>query len=198
MVEEHTPETLRSINNKLKAICFRGLAMPIESGDDETNDLITPVDVTDDELKAELDALTMKRDKKIESIGYVLIEQDGKIVQIADEIKRLEAWMKRMKSRRRWLAWYCLMEMLHNGIRVVTGKFIELRVHKNSQPTVKVLAVNAKGKPNFEQIDPDFVEDVVKVAPKVNTDKAKAHFASTGRNPKGLEVRTNEHHLRIC
>lgn len=198
MSEEYIPETLRDINNKLKAICFRGLAMPVESDDEGENDLITPIDVTDEELKAELDALTMKRDKKVESIGYVLIEQDGKIERIGNEIKRLEKWMKRIKSRRRWLAWYCLMEMLHNGIRVVTGKFIELRVHKNPQPTVNVLAVDVKGKPNFEQIDPDFVEEVVDVSQKVNKDKAKAHFASTGRNPKGLEVRTNEHHLRIC
>jgi len=198
MSEVYIPETLRDIHNQLKVICFQGLAMPVSADDEDENDLITPVDVTDEELKAELDALIMKRDKKVESIGYVLLEQDGKVEQIGNEIKRLEKWMKRMKSRRRWLAWYCLMEMLHNGIRVVTGKFIELRVHKNSQPTVKVLAVDARGKPNFEHIDPRFVEEVVDVSQKVNKDLAKQHFAETGENPQGLEVRTNEHHLRIC
>lgn len=198
MSEVYIPETLRDIDDELLAICYQGLAMPVSADDEDENDLITPVDVTDAELQKQLDALTMKRDKKVESIGYVLIEQDGKIEGITNEIKRLEKLKKRIAGRRRSLVWYCLMEMMRTGLRKVSGKFIELTVHKNSQPTVKVLAVNAKGKPNFEEIDPNFVEDVVKVTPKVNTDKAKAHFAQTGKNPKGLEVRTNEHHLRIC
>lgn len=196
-MHKHQPESLRSIDDEILRICSQGLSLA-DNTETDKDGLTTPVAASDAELQSQLDALVMKRDKKIENIGYVLLGQEAKIEEIDAEIKRLDQWKKRIANRKKSLAGYCVMEMLRTGIRKVTGKFIELTLNK-SQPTGEY-AKTPDGKPDFDRIDPRFVEEVV--TEKVNTADAIRHYKNTGGKnggevPEGFRITDNRHYLKI-
>ena len=105
---DYIPETLRDIDDEILRITFQGLSRQENDAliNASEGDLTTPVEITDDEIFKQLDELEMKRDKKVENIGYALLKQDAKIEELGTEIKRLQRWQKRIKGRRKGLTWY--------------------------------------------------------------------------------------------
>ena len=195
---DYIPETLRDIDDEILRITFQGLSRQENDAliNASEGDLTTPVEITDDEIFKQLDALEMKRDKKVENIGYALLKQDAKIEELGTEIKRLQRWQKRIKGRRKGLTWYCVTEMMRTGLLKVTGKFIEIALHKNPKPSAEY-ATDARGKPDFSQIDARFVHEEEKVIKTIDKDAAIQHFRSTGKAPDGFRINDTGHHLRI-
>ena len=135
--------SLGRINDEIDRLCWQGIEAPPSEDDVLDHPTLESVESSQEEqhteLKTALDALKMQRNVKIENIGYDLMEKDTKIEQLEKEIARLTLWKNQIKSRRKWLLWYCLTEMVRAGIRHVAGKFIRITVAKNSQPSAKVL-----------------------------------------------------------
>ena len=180
-MHEHQPETLKGITDQITRILSQGYA-------------------NNDELFNQLDALQGKRDKKVENIGYVLLEHDTRIEDIEKQQARLEALKQKIIKNRDNLMNYCVMEMLRSGIQKVVGKFIELTVCKS--PTSAEYAKTPEGKPDFDRIDPRFVEVEVTEKPKVQTAAAIRYYKNTGgknggKVAKGFRIIDNRHYLKI-
>lgn len=191
-------QSLRNINDDIDRLGWQGIEAPPTDAGELTHETLKLVETTEEaqhaELQAELDALTIKRDTKIEHIGYVLMHQDDKVEQLEKEILRLQIWLKQIKARRKWLIWYCVTEMVRAGIRQVIGKFIRVTVANNSQYSAKVPTNPYTKKPRWELIDPRFVGETVE--PKLLKQDAIDHYNSTGEVPKGFTI-TKGKHLRI-
>lgn len=191
-------QSLRDIIDDIDRLGWQGIEAPPRDAGELTHETLKLVEPTEEEqhaeLQAELDALKIKRDTKIEHIGYVLMHQDDKVEQLEKEILRLQIWLKQIKARRKWLIWYCLTEMVRAGIRSITGKFIRVTVCKNSQPSAKVPMDTNTKKPRWELIDPRFIGE--NVEPKLLKQDAIDHFERTGELPKGFTISTGKH-LRI-
>ena len=189
--------SLGRINDEIDRLCWQGIEQP--PTDDDVLDHATLENVEDSEeaqhaeIQEALDALKMQRTDKIENIGYALMSKDTKIEQLEKEIGRLVLWKNQIQSRRKWLIWYCLTEMIRAGIRHVAGKFIRVTVCKNPQPSAKV-PMDPNKKPRWELIDPRFIGE--KVEPKLLKQDAIDHFERTGELPKGFTISTGKH-LRI-
>ena len=187
------------INDEIDRLCWMGIEEP--PTEDDVLDHPTLASVEDAveahhaELQEALDALKMKRNEKVENIGYDLMNKDTKIEQLEKEIARLTLWKNQIKSRKKWLKWYCLTEMVRAGIRHVAGNFIRITVAKNSQPSAKVPTDPFTKKPRWELIDPQFIGETVE--PKLLKQEAIDHFNKTGKVPQGFTIITDGKHLRI-
>ena len=180
-MHEHQPESLKHITDEITHILAQGLA-------------------DDDALFNQLDALEIKRDKKIENIGYVLLNHDTRIESIEKQQARLEALKQKFIKERDGLERYCIFQMLRMGIQKVVGTFIELTVSKS--PTSAEYAKTPDGKPDFDRIDPRFVEVEVSEKRKVNKSDAIRHYKNTGGKDggqvaKGFKIIDDRHHLKI-
>lgn len=192
-------QSLRDINDDIDRLGWQGIDAPPTDDDDElTHETLKLVESTEEEqhaeLQAALDALKLKRDTKIEHIGYVLMHQDDKVEQLEKEVLRLTIWKKQIQARRKWLIWYCITEMVRAGIRSITGKFVRVTVCKNSQPSAKVPMDPHTKKPRWELIDSRFIGEDVK--PKLLAQEAIDHFNRTGEVAKGFTIETGKH-LRV-
>ena len=191
-------QSLRDIIDEIDRLGWQGIESPPTDAGELTHETLKLVETTEEEQHAELqkafDALKIKCDTKIEHIGYVLMHQDDKVEQLEKEILRLTIWKKQVASRRKWLTWYCITEMVRAGIRKVVGKFIRVTVAKNGQYSAKVPINPQTKKPKWELIDPRFIGETVE--PKLLKQDAIDHYNSTGDVPKGFTI-TKGKHLRI-
>ena len=190
--------SLGRINDEIDRLCWQGIEAPPTEGDEISHETLKLVETAEEEQHAELqkafDALEMQRKTKVEHIGYALMDKDTKIEQLEKEILRLQIWKKQIQSRRAWLLWYCITEMVRAGIRKVAGKFIRVTVANNSQYSAKVPINPHTKKPRWEAIDPRFVGETVE--PKLLKQDAIDHYNSTGEVPKGFTISKGKH-LRI-
>ena len=191
-------QTLREIIDDIDRLSWQGIDAPPTDDGILTHETLKLVETAEEAQHAELqkafDALKFKCDTKIENIGYVLMNQDDKIEQLGKEILRLQIWKKQIESRRAWLLWYCVSEMVRAGIRKVVGKFIRVTVANNSQPSAKVPMNPHTKKPRWELIDPRFVGETRE--PKLLKQDAIDHYDRTGEMPEGFTI-TKGQHLRI-
>lgn len=191
-------QSLREINDDIDRLCWQGIEAPPTEDGNFTHETLKLVEDSEEEQHAELqkalDALELKRDTKIEHIGYDLMHKDDKIEQLEKEILRLQIWKKQIQARHKWLIWYCISEMTRAGIRKVVGKFIRVTVAKNGQYSAKVPIDPHTKKPRWEQIDSRFIGEEVK--PKLLKQEAIDHFNKTGEIAKGFTIKKGQH-LRI-
>ena len=189
--------SLRKINDAIDRICWQGIDAP-PTEDEITRDTLKLVDTAEamqhDDLHKALEALKLKRNIKIEHIGYVLMNKATKIEQLEKEILRLTIWKKQIQARKKWLLWYCLSEMMRAGIRKIVGEFIRITVAKNSQPSATVPIDPFTKKPRWDLIDSRFIGEEVK--PKLLKQEAIDHFNRTDELPEGFNISTGNH-LRI-
>ena len=133
--------SLRKINDAIDRLCWLHVDVP-PSEDEVTRETLKGIETAEEsqhgELQVAFDALALKREVKIENIGYVLMDKDTKIEQLEQEILRLTIWKKQIQARRKWLVGYCIAEMLRAGIRKVLGQFIRVTVADNSQRSATV------------------------------------------------------------
>ena len=194
--------SLRKINDAIERLCWQDVDVP--PTEDEVNretlkDILKSVESAEEaqhgELQEAFDALALKREKKIENIGYVLMyELDTKIEQLETEILRLTIWKKQIQARRKWLVGYCVAEMLRAGIRKVVGKFIRVTVADNSQRSATVPMDPRTKKPRWELVDSRFIGETVE--PKLLKQEAIDHYDKTGELPKGFTIQKGKH-LRL-
>ena len=110
--------TLRQINEEIERICLE-----------------TPYDPENEaEIEAQLKALNLKFDEKLENIGYVRIEQKAYIKRLREEKARIDREIANVTQRGDSLDWYCLAEMLRAGLRTFTGKFLKLSIRNRPYP----------------------------------------------------------------
>ena len=171
--------TLRSINAEIERLC---LETPFEDDD------------TEKEIEAELAALNLKFDAKLEAIGHVRIEQKAYVKRLKSEKVRIDKVIAAVENRGKWLDLYAMGEMLRAGIRAFTGKFLKFSVRK-SPVSAEVVTNPDTHKPRVKDIDPRFVEEVVTV--RVNKKDAIQHYKNTGEVPEGFTIIDNREHLRI-
>ena len=170
--------TLRQINEEIERICLE-----------------TPYDPENEaEVEAQLKALNLKFDEKLENIGYVRIEQKAYIKRLREEKARIDREIANVTQRGDSLDWYCLAEMLRVGLRTFTGKFLKLSIRK-SPVSAEVPIDPDTHKPRVEDIDPNFVEQVITY--KVKKSDAIQHYKQTGEVPEGFTIIENREHLRI-
>lgn len=191
-------QSLRKINDDIDRLCWQGIEAPPTEDGNFTHETLKLVETSEEEQHAELqkalDALKLKRDTKIEHIGYDLMHKDDKIEQLEKEILRLQIWKKQIQARRKWLLWYCVTEMVRAGIRQVIGKFIRVTVADNGQYSAKVPIDPLTKKPQWELIDSRFIGE--KVEPQLLKQDAIDHFNRTDEMPKGFTISKGKH-LRI-
>ena len=168
--------TLRQINDEIEKICFE-----TEDGNEA-------------EIPKQLDALQMKLEEKLENIGYVRVEQKAYIKRLKAEKQRIDKEIASVEARGKWLDWYCMHEMLRAGIRTFKGKFIKLSICKSPVSAEVEIHPDTK-EPQWDEIDPRFVEQVV--THKVNKSDAIQHYKQTGEVPDGFIMIENREHLRI-
>ena len=191
--------SLGRINDEIDRLCWQGIEEPPTEDDVLDHPTIENVEDSEEthhaEIQEALETLKMKRNEKVENIGYVLMDKDTKIEQLEKEIAKLTLWKRQIQARKKWLKWYCLTEMVRAGIRHVAGNFIRITVAKNSQPSAKVPTDPFTKKPRWELIDPQFIGETVE--PKLLKQEAIDHFNQTGKAPKGFTIITDGKHLRI-
>ena len=169
--------TLRQINTEIERLC---LETPFK--DDET----------EKEIEAELRALNLAFEVKLENIANVRIEQKDYIKRLKTEKARLDREIKKVENRGKWLDLYCMGEMLRAGLRSFKGTFLKLSIRK-SPVSAEVATDPDTREPRVEHIDPRFVEQVV--THKIDKKAAIAHFKNTGETPDGFRIIDNREHL---
>ena len=171
--------TLRQINAEIERIC---LHTPYTDDD------------TEKEIEAELKALNLAFEVKLENIANVRVEQKAYIKRLKAEKQRLDREIASVEARGKWLDLYCMGEMLRAGLRSFKGTFLKLAIRKS--PVSAEVATDPDTRlPRVEVIDPQFVEQVV--THKVDKKSAIAHYKATGEVPNGFRIIDNREHLRI-
>ena len=189
--------SLRKINDAIDRLCWQGVdTLPTDA--EVTRETLKGVEAVETaqhgELQEAFDALALKREVKIENIGYVLMDKDTKIEQLEQEILRLTIWKKQIQARRKWLVGYCIAEMLRAGIRKVLGQFIRVTVADNSQRSATVPMDPRTKKPRWELVDSRFIGETIE--PKLLKQEAIDHYDKTGELPKGFTIQKGKH-LRL-
>lgn len=171
--------TLREINDAIDALL---LDTPYEDDDTEA------------EIQAQLAALNLKFDEKLENIGFVRLQMKADVKMLDAEIQRLIARKNGILKRGNWLDRYCIAEMLRAGIKSLKGKF--LTIGRQASPVSADIPIHPDTQePDISQIDGRFVEEVV--THKVHKREAIEHYKNTGEVPEGFTFIENNEHLRI-
>ena len=155
----------------------------------------TPYDEeTEGEVQAELTALNLQFDEKLENIGYVRLEQKAYVKRLREEKQRIDREIVNIERRAAWLDFYVMAEMLKLGIKSWKGKLLSLSIRKSPVSAEAVLNPDTD-QPAIEQIDPAFLE--VEIKHKVKKADAILHYKTTGEVPEGFTIITDREHLRI-
>ena len=151
-------------------------------------------DENEDAVQAELTALNLQFDEKIENIAYVRLEQKAYMKRLREEKARLDQEIKNIEARGKWLDFYVMAEMVKLGIKSWKGKLLSLSIRKS--PVSAEVPINPDdNQPVIESIDPRFLE--VEVKHKVKKADAIAHYKQTSEVPEGFTIITDREHLRI-
>lgn len=153
---------------------------------DLTADLIEAEDAAEENAILEaLDALTLKREQKLENIAYVRLEQKSDVKAIDAEIKRLQAKKQAIDAAGRRLDTYVMTEMQQAGIKSHKGQLANLTIAK-SPVSCEVVDESA--------IPDEFIQTVTET--KIKKSDALRHFKNTGEVVAGMRFYHGEH-LRI-
>ena len=203
-VEEKKTWSFRDINDEIERICSEGVDV-IPEVHPESGDIIMAEEPTENVLQASLDELEMLQDEKVINIGNYCMFLDDRDAELDRQIKRLQAWQKQIRGRRKWLTWYTLNEMIRAGIRNVTNSFLRVSVRKS--PIKSEFVKNADNEPDVHNIDQRFVRtEVVHKVDRTAANKAYRaalkHKENTGEDHPDLQIKgftfeTENKHLSI-
>ena len=164
---------------------------------DAIRDILLDTEFDDEDAEGDmgirLDALMMQRDKKLEQIGYVRLEQKQKIAELEVGIKKLSKWRDSLKKRGAWLDVYTTAEMVTAGIKRFEGKWFKMSRRK--KPIRSVVQTTEYGEVDIEHLDQRFVEKTEDY--KVLKAEAIRHYKNTGEKPEGFDFVEGEETLVI-
>ena len=196
--------SFRDINDEIERICSEGVDV-IPEVHPESGEIIMAEEPSENVMKDALDELHVQQDEKVINIGNYCMFLDDRDAELDRQIKRLTAWQKQIRNRRKWLTWYTLQEMIRMGIRQVTDSFLRVSVRKS--PIKSDYVKNVDNEPDVHNIDQRFVR--TEVVHKVDRTAAnKAHRAAlkhkeeTGEDHPDLKIQgftfeTENKHLSI-
>ena len=187
-----TKTSLRKINDKLFQLAYEGIDVP----DDELdNDALSESSETEQEIAfvAEMEALKMERDEKIEQTGYVILDLYALSETYAQEIKRLQKIKRVTDNHGLWLKFYLLGEMVRAGIKSFKEGFIGITVRKSNMSAQ--VAKDEFGKPDHTKVDQRFVTPVVTY--KIDTQGAIREHKADKEPIKGFAFIDDKQHLII-
>ena len=201
--------SFRDINDEVERICSDGVDV-IPEVHPESGEIIMAEEPTENVMQVALDELQMMQDEKVINIGKYCMFLDDRDAELDRQIKRLQAWQRQIRGRRKWLTWYTLNEMIRAGIRHVTGSFAMgnfLRIAVRKSPISSDFVKNSDDKPDVHNIDPRFVRTVVehkvdKTAANKAHRAALKHKEDTGEDHPDLKIQgftfeTENKHLSI-
>ena len=140
-----------------------------------------------------LESLEINRDKKLESIAFVILSQKYLIAEADEEIKRLQNFKKSVETQKRRLENYTIYFMNREGTRHFKGKNIGLSIRKS--PTSVEVPINPDtNEPHFDFIDERFITTTEKR--KVEKAEALRHYKNTGEVPAGFTIIDDKENLQ--
>ena len=153
---------------------------------DLTEELIDAQDSAEaDAIIEALDALALERNKKLDNIAYVRLQQKSDVKAIDTEIKRLQARKTAIENAGKRLDLYVMVELKNAGLKSHRGKLANLTISKS--PMCAIVLNEADVPESFKETR---TETVIKKSDAIK------YFRETQQDVSGLKFHQGEH-IRI-